>query len=128
MIMLAHPGHIQEVFFFKLLFPITIHIKSLLSTIKQMAPMRVQNARDVPEYEIDPKEVDFTNSIEITKVPTGYYYYYYVYHKITYIPLFLLITHCEFFKQTNFLNMLLVGYVISYDNILHLLILLVCHL
>ncbi|XXG90336.1 hypothetical protein AAC387_Pa12g2123 [Persea americana] len=32
-----------------------------------MAPMRVQNARDVPEYEIDPKEVDFTNSIEITK-------------------------------------------------------------
>lgn len=37
--------------------------------IKQMAPMRVQNARDVPEYEIDPKELDFTNSIDITKVP-----------------------------------------------------------
>ncbi|RWR96251.1 serine/threonine-protein kinase STY8-like protein [Cinnamomum micranthum f. kanehirae] len=32
-----------------------------------MAPMRVQNARDVPEYEIDPKELDFTNSIDITK-------------------------------------------------------------
>lgn len=31
--------------------------------------MRVQNARDVPEYEIDPKELDFTNSIDITKVP-----------------------------------------------------------
>lgn len=32
-----------------------------------MAPMRVQNARDVPEYEIDPKELDFTNSIDLTK-------------------------------------------------------------
>lgn len=110
MIVLAHPGHIHEVlFYFKLLFPITIHIKSLLSTINQMAPMRVQNARDVPEYEIDPKELDFTNSIDLTKVPTGYYYYYYVYHEGTYMPLFLLITHLEFFKQINFLNMLLVG-------------------
>ncbi|KAI3697737.1 hypothetical protein L6452_30834 [Arctium lappa] len=32
-----------------------------------MAPMHVQNAREVPEYEIDPKELDFTNSIDITK-------------------------------------------------------------
>ncbi|PRQ29299.1 putative protein kinase TKL-Pl-5 family [Rosa chinensis] len=32
-----------------------------------MAPMRVKYAREVPEYEIDPKELDFTNSVEITK-------------------------------------------------------------
>lgn len=34
----------------------------------QMAPMHVRYAREVPEYEIDPKELDFTNSVEITKV------------------------------------------------------------
>lgn len=33
-----------------------------------MAPMHVSHAREVPEYEIDPKEFDFTNSVEITKV------------------------------------------------------------
>lgn len=33
-----------------------------------MAPMHVENAREVPEYEIDPKELDFTDSVEITKV------------------------------------------------------------
>lgn len=33
-----------------------------------MAPMHVKNARQVPEYEIDPKELDFTDSVEITKV------------------------------------------------------------
>ena len=33
-----------------------------------MAPMHVQNAREVPEYEIDPSELDFTNSVCITKV------------------------------------------------------------
>ncbi|XP_057726007.1 integrin-linked protein kinase 1 [Arachis stenosperma] len=32
-----------------------------------VAPMHVQNAREVPEYEIDPKELDFTNSVGITK-------------------------------------------------------------
>ncbi|KAL8468327.1 hypothetical protein ACS0TY_031528 [Phlomoides rotata] len=32
-----------------------------------LAPMHVDNALEVPEYEIDPKEIDFTNSIEITK-------------------------------------------------------------
>ncbi|GER28458.1 protein kinase [Striga asiatica] len=32
-----------------------------------MAPMHVQNARQVPEYEIDPEELDFTNSVEISK-------------------------------------------------------------
>lgn len=32
-----------------------------------MAPMHVKNAREVPEYEIDPKELDFTNSVELTK-------------------------------------------------------------
>ncbi|PSS04868.1 Serine/threonine-protein kinase [Actinidia chinensis var. chinensis] len=32
-----------------------------------MAPMHVKNARQVPEYEIDPKELDFTNSVQITK-------------------------------------------------------------
>lgn len=33
-----------------------------------MAPMHVENATEVPEYEIDPKELDFTNSVNITKV------------------------------------------------------------
>lgn len=33
-----------------------------------MAPMHVRYAREVPEYEIDPKELDFTDSVEITKV------------------------------------------------------------
>ncbi|XP_016493541.1 serine/threonine-protein kinase 12 [Nicotiana tabacum] len=32
-----------------------------------MAPMHVNNSREVPEYEIDAKELDFTNSIELTK-------------------------------------------------------------
>ncbi|KAE8671801.1 hypothetical protein F3Y22_tig00111917pilonHSYRG00057 [Hibiscus syriacus] len=32
-----------------------------------MAPMHVKHAREVPEYEIDPKELDFTNSVYITK-------------------------------------------------------------
>ncbi|XP_020227654.1 integrin-linked protein kinase 1 [Cajanus cajan] len=32
-----------------------------------MAPMHVQNAREVPEYEIHPSELDFTNSVCITK-------------------------------------------------------------
>lgn len=34
--------------------------------------MLVQNAREVPEYEIDPKELDFTNSVDITKVRVSY--------------------------------------------------------
>ncbi|KAG6420568.1 hypothetical protein SASPL_117101 [Salvia splendens] len=32
-----------------------------------MAPMHVENACEVPEYEIHPNELDFTDSIEITK-------------------------------------------------------------
>ncbi|KAK9051626.1 hypothetical protein SSX86_028253 [Deinandra increscens subsp. villosa] len=32
-----------------------------------MAPMHVNNAREIPEYEIDAKELDFTNSVDITK-------------------------------------------------------------
>ncbi|KAK9150734.1 hypothetical protein Syun_009043 [Stephania yunnanensis] len=32
-----------------------------------VAPMHVQNVREIPEYEIDSTELDFTNSIEITK-------------------------------------------------------------
>ncbi|CAN6483519.1 unnamed protein product [Victoria cruziana] len=32
-----------------------------------IAPMHVQNVREVPEYEIDPKEIDFTNSIPLRK-------------------------------------------------------------
>ncbi|XP_028760257.1 integrin-linked protein kinase 1 [Neltuma alba] len=32
-----------------------------------MAPMHVQNSREVPEYEISPSELDFTNSVRITK-------------------------------------------------------------
>ncbi|XP_022954497.1 integrin-linked protein kinase 1-like [Cucurbita moschata] len=31
------------------------------------APMLVKHAREVPEYEIDPKEFDFTNSVNLTK-------------------------------------------------------------
>lgn len=30
--------------------------------------MHVQNSREVPEYEIDPTELDFSNSVNITKV------------------------------------------------------------
>ena len=30
--------------------------------------MLVKHAREVPEYEIDPKEFDFTNSVNLTKV------------------------------------------------------------
>ncbi|XP_024028553.1 integrin-linked protein kinase 1 isoform X2 [Morus notabilis] len=30
-------------------------------------PMHVRHAREIPEYEIDPKELDFTNSVEIDK-------------------------------------------------------------
>lgn len=33
-----------------------------------MAPMHVKNARDVPEYEIVPQEIDFSNSVNINKV------------------------------------------------------------
>ncbi|KAF8413656.1 hypothetical protein HHK36_001648 [Tetracentron sinense] len=32
-----------------------------------MPPMHVQNSRDVPEYEIDPTELDCSNSVNITK-------------------------------------------------------------
>ncbi|CAH9126953.1 unnamed protein product [Cuscuta epithymum] len=32
-----------------------------------MAPMHVQNAREIPEYEINPHELDFSNSVGITK-------------------------------------------------------------
>lgn len=32
-----------------------------------MSSMHVNHAREVPEYEINPKELDFTNSVEITK-------------------------------------------------------------
>lgn len=32
-----------------------------------MAPMHVKNVRDVPEYEIDPHEIDFSNSVNINK-------------------------------------------------------------
>ncbi|CAM8979627.1 unnamed protein product [Rhodiola kirilowii] len=32
-----------------------------------VTPMLVKTAREVPEYEIDPKELDFTNSVDISK-------------------------------------------------------------
>ncbi|KAI3710096.1 hypothetical protein L2E82_39870 [Cichorium intybus] len=32
-----------------------------------MAPMHVKNAREVPEYEVNAKELDFTDSVDITK-------------------------------------------------------------
>lgn len=32
-----------------------------------VAPMHVQNAREVPEYEIEPNELDFSDSVDITK-------------------------------------------------------------
>ncbi|KAJ4797400.1 hypothetical protein LUZ62_048646 [Rhynchospora pubera] len=33
----------------------------------KVAPMHVNNVREVPEYEIDPQELDFTNSVHLTK-------------------------------------------------------------
>ena len=36
--------------------------------LSQMAPMLVQNALEVPEYEINPNELDFSKSVNITKV------------------------------------------------------------
>lgn len=33
-----------------------------------MAPMHVKNFREIPEYEIDPEELDFANIVEIKKV------------------------------------------------------------
>lgn len=33
----------------------------------KIAPMHVKNAREIPEYEIDPTELDFSNSVQITK-------------------------------------------------------------
>lgn len=33
----------------------------------KIAPMHVQNAREIPEYEINPNELDFSNSVQITK-------------------------------------------------------------
>lgn len=41
-----------------------------------MATMHVRTAREVPEYEIGPKELDFTNSVEITKVHFFLYYFF----------------------------------------------------
>ena len=41
-----------------------------------MAPMHVRHAREVPEYEIDPKEIDFTNSVEITKVLFFFFFFF----------------------------------------------------
>lgn len=32
--------------------------------------MHVENVREIPEYEIDPRELDFSNSVNITKVTT----------------------------------------------------------
>ena len=40
-----------------------------------MAPMHVRHAREVPEYEIDPKEIDFTNIVEITKVLFFFFFF-----------------------------------------------------
>lgn len=34
----------------------------------QVAPTQVKNARQVPEYEIRPDELDFSNGIELSKV------------------------------------------------------------
>lgn len=69
---------------------ITSHQKHLFSLphCLQMAPMHVENAREVPEYEIDPSELDFTNSVCITKVVTN-----------SFIPLFLLLSEHLFLSQ-----------------------------
>lgn len=62
------------VFLFFLLKIISLFLCFLISKLvtviltAQMAPMLVRHAREVPEYEIDPKEIDFSNSVEITKV------------------------------------------------------------
>lgn len=44
----------------------------------QMASMHVNHAREIPEYEVDPKELDFTNSVEISKVSSllGVYFHF----------------------------------------------------
>lgn len=47
--------------------PIYVYVVIILF---QMAPMHVNHAREVPEYELNPKELDFTHSVEITKVKT----------------------------------------------------------
>ena len=37
--------------------------------------MRVENPGQLPDYEIDPKEIDLTNSIEIAKVLYSYHHF-----------------------------------------------------
>lgn len=41
---------------------------NIFSCISQIAPMLVQNTDEVPEYEINPNELDFSKSVNITKV------------------------------------------------------------
>ncbi|KAL8045694.1 hypothetical protein ABFX02_08G130900 [Erythranthe guttata] len=46
---------------------VVIKLLEKLGAKNLMAPMHVEDVREVPEYEIPPSELDFTNSIEITK-------------------------------------------------------------
>lgn len=39
-----------------------------LSHLLKIAPMHVNNDREVPEYEIDPNDLDFTNGNDLSKV------------------------------------------------------------
>ncbi|KAK4714534.1 hypothetical protein R3W88_020441 [Solanum pinnatisectum] len=43
------------------------HVDAMDRWGSTMAPMHVENAREIPEYEIDPRELDFSNSVNITK-------------------------------------------------------------
>jgi hypothetical protein len=36
--------------------------------------MYVDNVREVPEYEIVPRELDFTNSVHLTKVQLAFFF------------------------------------------------------
>jgi len=40
----------------------------MFASFLKIAPMHVNNCRQVPEYEIDPAELDFSNGNDISKV------------------------------------------------------------
>ena len=40
----------------------------IFASFLKIAPMHVNNVREVPEYEIDPAELDFTNGNDLSKV------------------------------------------------------------
>ena len=40
----------------------------IFASFLKIAPMHVNNVREVPEYEIDPAELDFSNGNDLSKV------------------------------------------------------------